>query len=263
MVHSTVRAVAGNTAMPTAALVPQLVPQLTQTNETLLGVSYPFIRTDNNHSYMRCEGPTVNGTTTGYGGINYSGLTAATRSAPVTPITATLAGNYITFTANATADTITPAAGTYVVDQALRFTAAAGGTLPGGLSAGATYYVKSVSAGVLTLSTTVPTSGGTVVDITSAGSGAFGIVNENCRVDAPQPAPIATTAPAPTLDVLASRKTLYGTGTQADLPPNANDLDTTNNSVVDGATPLIAGMNKNYPNSSARNLWFRTAQLAR
>lgn len=58
------------------------------------------------------------------------------------------------------------------------------GTLPGGIAAGTTYYVKSTGSATLKLATTrANLSAGTYVDITDAGSGTHTIlVGENCGV---------------------------------------------------------------------------------
>lgn len=72
------------------------------------------------------------------------------------------------FTADATSNTLTvtgPRA--WAVNDVVRV-ATYGGTLPAPLAEGATYYVKTASAGVYTLALT---EGGAAIDLTTAGSG--------------------------------------------------------------------------------------------
>lgn len=78
------------------------------------------------------------------------------------------AGHASPFTADATANTLTvsgPMA--WAVGDVVRVSNS-GGALPSGLSAATSYYIKTASAGVYTLSAT---SGGATVDLKSAGSG--------------------------------------------------------------------------------------------
>lgn len=81
-----------------------------------------------------------------------------------------IAGYAAPMTADATADTVTLRGWkTLAVNDPVRFSNS-GGALPGGLAVNTDYYVRSVvSAGVYTLSAT---SGGSLLNITSAGSGA-------------------------------------------------------------------------------------------
>ncbi len=76
------------------------------------------------------------------------------------------------FTADATTDTITVTGPvTFAVADAVRFShsGSASSTLPGGLLAGTTYYIRTApGAGAYTLSAT---SGGSLLDLTTAGSG--------------------------------------------------------------------------------------------
>lgn len=81
-----------------------------------------------------------------------------------------------TFTANATTDVITvsadvAAAGWYN-DLVVRVKPDSGGTLPGGLLENTDYYVKNLSGATLQLQLT---SGGGIINITSAGTGTFRI----------------------------------------------------------------------------------------
>lgn len=80
-----------------------------------------------------------------------------------------IAGYAAPMTADAAADAVTLRGWkTLAVNDPVRFSNS-GGALPGGLSAATDYYVRSVvSAGVYTLSAT---SGGALLDITSAGTG--------------------------------------------------------------------------------------------
>lgn len=81
-----------------------------------------------------------------------------------------IAGYAAPMTASAAADTVTMRGWkTLAVADAVRFSNS-GGALPGGLAVATDYYIRSVvSAGVYTLSAT---SGGSLLDITSAGTGA-------------------------------------------------------------------------------------------
>jgi hypothetical protein len=70
------------------------------------------------------------------------------------------------FTANASTDAITPAVNNYLNGETVVFSGS--GTMPGGLTAGALYYVVSSSGATFKVATT---AGGSSVNITSAGSG--------------------------------------------------------------------------------------------
>lgn len=72
------------------------------------------------------------------------------------------------FTAIAAGDLITIPGHSLVVDDKVRFVAIPGSSLPGGISANTTYFVKTVSGNDITISAT---QGGATLDITGAGSG--------------------------------------------------------------------------------------------
>lgn len=71
------------------------------------------------------------------------------------------------FTANV-ADTLTVPGHALIVNDVVRVMAVPGSVLPAGLSAGTTYFVKTVSGDDITLSATL---GGATIDITASGSG--------------------------------------------------------------------------------------------
>jgi len=66
------------------------------------------------------------------------------------------------------ADTLTVPGHTLIVNDIVRVMAVPGSVLPTGLSAGTTYFVKTVSGDDITLSATL---GGSVIDITASGGG--------------------------------------------------------------------------------------------
>lgn len=68
----------------------------------------------------------------------------------------------------ASTDTFTAPGSSYSVGDTVVFFAGAGATLPGGITAGTIYFVKTASGSAITLSTT---SGGTTLDITADGAG--------------------------------------------------------------------------------------------
>lgn len=72
------------------------------------------------------------------------------------------------FTAVAAGDLITIPGTTLAVDNRVAFYPAAGSSLPGGITEGTIYWVKTVSSNDITVSTT---QGGGTLDITSAGDG--------------------------------------------------------------------------------------------
>lgn len=72
------------------------------------------------------------------------------------------------FTAIAAGDLITIPGHTLVVSDRVAFFAIFGSTLPGGITEGVQYFVKTVSSNDITISTT---DGGATLDITSAGDG--------------------------------------------------------------------------------------------
>ena len=89
------------------------------------------------------------------------------------PILIQFVAGYITpVTANATADTITATVMTYTAGQTVVFSASSDGTVPGGLTAGVVYYVINPTNGGLTFQVST-TSGGSAVNITSAGTGSI------------------------------------------------------------------------------------------
>lgn len=72
------------------------------------------------------------------------------------------------FTAIAAGDLITIPGHTLAVSDRVAFFAAYGSTLPGGITEGTQYFVKTVASNDITISTT---DGGATLDITSAGDG--------------------------------------------------------------------------------------------
>lgn len=91
---------------------------------------------------------------TGTGKIFYSGV---------------LGNNQGVFTAIASTDILTiPAVSGVAVNDKLSFYATPGVTLPGGITSGTLYFVKTVSGDQITLSTTL---GGSTLDITTDGGG--------------------------------------------------------------------------------------------
>jgi uncharacterized phiE125 gp8 family phage protein len=83
-----------------------------------------------------------------------------------------LAGYLSSFTADATTNELTTSGRVFANGQKFRVRALDGGTLPGGLTAGTDYYVTSVDA-TGTIFEVSLTSGGSSVDITSAGTPPF------------------------------------------------------------------------------------------
>jgi hypothetical protein len=83
------------------------------------------------------------------------------------------AGSAITASSgvNTSTDVITATAHGLTTSDAVTITADAGGSVPGGLTAGVRYFVTSVSANTVTLHTASPATSGNKVDITSTGSG--------------------------------------------------------------------------------------------
>jgi fibronectin-binding autotransporter adhesin len=90
------------------------------------------------------------------------GATVLSDTRTVTALKSLTTGNAVT--ADATADTINLASHTFVSDAPVVFT----GTMPGGLTAGVTYYVRDVADGTFKVSAT---PGGAAIDLTSTGSG--------------------------------------------------------------------------------------------
>lgn len=72
------------------------------------------------------------------------------------------------FTAESAGETLSVPGHSLIVNDVVRVVAVPGSTLPGGLSAGVTYFVKTVSGDQITLSATL---GGATLDITASGSG--------------------------------------------------------------------------------------------
>lgn len=79
-----------------------------------------------------------------------------------------LAGYLCAVTANATTDVLTTSGKTYADGEKVRLSVSEGGELPGGLQLDTDYYVVSASSTTLKLAAT---SGGSAIDLTSAGSG--------------------------------------------------------------------------------------------
>jgi hypothetical protein len=74
------------------------------------------------------------------------------------------------FTAETTGETLSVPGHSLIVNDVVRVIAVPGSTLPGGLAAGTTYFVKTVSGDLITLSATL---GGATIDITASGSGSI------------------------------------------------------------------------------------------
>lgn len=71
-------------------------------------------------------------------------------------------------TADTAGDTLTIPGHTLAVNDQIIFFAVTGSTLPGGITEGTAYFVKTVSGSAITISTT---QGGSTLDITSVGAG--------------------------------------------------------------------------------------------
>lgn len=93
---------------------------------------------------------------------------------------------------NTSTDTITATGHGLTDNAAVTVTADAGGSLPGGLTAGTLYYVDSTGTDTLTLHTATPVAAGNRVDLTSTGSGTlrvrkcagsvYGVLSESAAV---------------------------------------------------------------------------------
>lgn len=82
-----------------------------------------------------------------------------------------LVAAFYDLTGNASNDTITAPGHTLIVNDTIVFTTAIGGSMPGGISAGTIYFVKTVAGNDITISTTL---GGGTLDITTDGAALVG-----------------------------------------------------------------------------------------
>lgn len=105
--------------------------------------------------------------TAGSNTITHVGVGTLLTGAGHLPYSFPLISNYYDATAKASSDVITAPGHTLIVNDPIEFVPAPGGTLPGGISVGTVYYVKTVSGNDITISATV---GGATLDITTDGS---------------------------------------------------------------------------------------------
>lgn len=82
-----------------------------------------------------------------------------------------LVAAFYDLTAKASTDVITAPGHTLSVNDTIVFTTAIGGSMPGGISTGTIYFVKTVSGNDITISTTM---GGSTLDITTDGAALVG-----------------------------------------------------------------------------------------
>ena len=112
--------------------------------------------------------------TAGSNTIEYFGIGTDSSGAGKMLYSFPLCSAYFDGTGKASNDTFTAPGHTLSVNDPIVFTSAIGGTLPGGISAGTIYFVKTVSGNDITISATL---GGSTLDITADGAALVGKIS--------------------------------------------------------------------------------------
>jgi hypothetical protein len=106
--------------------------------------------------------------------VTFVGIGTATSGTGKLLYSFPLIQTYYDSTAKASTDVVTAPGHALLVNDPIQFVTAIGGTLPGSIVAGTTYFVKTVSSNDITISAT---AGGSTFDITSDGAALVGKIS--------------------------------------------------------------------------------------